>query len=65
MKKSLKIKWSRKFKGGPLAITISKDSSGRYFVSFLVREIIKPLKKTIGIDLGIKDFAVIFKATSY
>jgi hypothetical protein len=50
MKKTLKIKWSRKFKGEP--------STGRYFVSFLLREIIKPLKKNIGMDLGIKDFAV-------
>ena len=60
-KTPLDIRWSRRFKGEPSTVTISKDSSGRYFVSILVDEEIKLLpvsKKTIGIDLGIKDFAI-------
>ena len=41
--------------------TISKDSCGRFFISLLFDEEIKQLKKTnkeIGIDLGLKDFAI-------
>ena len=52
----LKIRWSRSFQGDPSSLTISKDSAGRYFVSFLVEEVIPPLpfvKKEIGLDLGI------------
>lgn len=61
MKKPLKIKWSRKFKGEPSTITVSKTPSGKYFVSLLVEEVIKPFKKIkskIGIDLGIKDVVI-------
>ena len=52
----LNIRWSRKFEGQPTSITISKDSQGRYYISFLVEEFIKPLPaitKTVGIDLGL------------
>ena len=52
----LKIRWSRKFTGEPTSITISKDSQGRYYISFLVEEFVKPLpaiSKTVGIDLGL------------
>ena len=52
----LPIRWSRKFKGNPTSLTISKDCQGRYYVSFLVEEFIKPLPKilkTVGIDLGL------------
>ncbi len=58
MSQPLKIKWSRYFTGQPASITISKDPSGRYFVSFLVEEQLSQWEKTdekIGIDLGIKD----------
>ncbi len=60
----LKIKWSRKFNGQPTTVTISKDPSGRYFVSFLVEEELEQWEKTdekIGIDLGIKDVVVTSK----
>ncbi|WP_144871524.1 RNA-guided endonuclease InsQ/TnpB family protein, partial [Hyella patelloides] len=36
MSQPLKIKWSRYFTGEPRSVTISKDPSNRYFVSFLV-----------------------------
>jgi putative transposase len=41
-------------------LTISRDTSGRYFVSILVETAVKPLKKAkaeIGIDVGVKTLA--------
>ncbi len=64
MSQPLKIKWSRKFNGQPTTVTISKDPSGRYFVSFLVEEELEQWEKTeekIGIDLGILDVVVTSK----
>jgi len=61
MNEPLNIRWSRKFNNKPSTVTISKDPSGRYFVSFLVEENIKPkpvVNSTIGIDVGIKDICV-------
>ena len=61
MSQPLKIRWSRYFTGQPKSITISKDPSNRYFVSFLVEEELeqwKPATEEIGIDLGIKDVVV-------
>lgn len=60
-KDPLDIRWSRKFSGEPTSVTISKDCSQRYFVSFVVEEPIYTLAKLdniIGIDLGIKDICV-------
>jgi len=60
-KKPLKIKWSRKMKGTPSSVTVSKDFSGRYFASFQTEEEVKELKKikkSIGIDVGLKDLCV-------
>ncbi len=57
--------WSRKFCGStagtPSSLTISKDCDGSYFVSIPVEEKMRPLalvRKTIGLDMGIKDVAV-------
>ncbi len=61
MSQPLKIRWSRYFTGKPKSVTISKDPSNRYFVSFLVEEELEqwePGKEEIGIDLGIKDIVV-------
>lgn len=52
----LNIRWSRQFNGEPTSITITLDQRGRYHISFLVEEFIKPLpptQKTVGIDLGL------------
>ena len=52
----LDIRWSRKFKGKPSSLTISKSSTDKYYVSVLVEEEIVPLpftSKTVGIDLGL------------
>ena len=48
--------------GRILSATISQEPSGKYYVSLCCTDVeIKPLKKTgnsVGIDLGIKDFAI-------
>jgi putative transposase len=59
----LSIVWSRLLPDGsqPSSVTISKDKTGRYFVSILVEEEIAPLppiEKAVGIDLGLKSFLV-------
>lgn len=59
----LNIVWSRPLPDGakPSSVTVSKDKSGRYFVSILVEEHIEPLpatEKAVGIDLGIKSLLV-------
>jgi len=62
----IKIRVDRKFKGRIIKATISKNNINQYFVSYNVEEdIILPKlkavkeKTTIGIDLGIKDFAIL------
>lgn len=57
----LNIRWSREFSGNPSTVTVSKDAAGRYFVSILVEEDIRPLpvsKGMVGIDLGLTHFAI-------
>ncbi len=52
---------SREVEGRILSATVRRNPSGKFFVSILVETDVQPLKKTessIGIDLGIKDFAV-------
>lgn len=61
LKSHIKIKKHRDFEGIIKSATISKTPSEQYYVSILVEQEIKPLpesKNKIGIDLGIKDFAV-------
>jgi putative transposase len=58
MNEPLDIRWSRSLPEGsiPTTITVSKDTAGRYFISILVEEDIKPLEitpQTIGLDMGI------------
>lgn len=62
-KEPLAIVWSRPLPDGakPRSVTVSKDASGRYFVSILVEEDIQTLPmtdKVIGIDLGLKSFLI-------
>jgi putative transposase len=43
-------------------VTVSKDASGRYFVSILVEENMKPLSgvaQQVGLDVGLKSFVVL------
>jgi putative transposase len=58
----LDIAWSRTLPDDAklLSLTISRDTSGRYFVSILVETDLRPLKKAkaeVGIDVGIKTLA--------
>lgn len=69
-KDGIKCVFDRKFEGDIRTCTVSKTSSGKYFVSILVRnnvEIPKPSEpefdKCLGIDLGIKDFATFSDGT--
>ena len=61
LKSKIKIINHRKFQGKIKSCTISKTRSNRYYISILVEENIKPLPRTnkkVGIDLGIKNFAI-------
>jgi putative transposase len=58
----LDIVWSRSLPDDAkiLSLTVSLDTSGRYFVSILVETDIKPLEKAkaeVGIDVGVKTLA--------
>ncbi|MDG0826353.1 IS200/IS605 family element RNA-guided endonuclease TnpB [Staphylococcus equorum] len=59
---------SREINGRILRATISRKASGKYFISLLVEEHVQELEKTnssVGIDLGIKDFAILDDGTIY
>jgi putative transposase len=58
----LAIHWSRTFTETPSTVTISHDTAGRYFVSFLVEEAIAALpvvNAVVGVDVGLKDVAIL------
>ena len=66
LKSGIKIVQHRKIKGLMKTLTISQSPSGRYFATILVEtedNIVNPKrlikKKTIGIDVGIKDFCTL------
>ena len=68
LKTLVKVKQSRAFTGKIKNATVSKTSSNKYFVSLLVEEedvfgTSKP--NEVGIDLGIKDFAILSNGTKY
>jgi len=53
--------WSRQLPSAPSSVTVIKDAAQRYFLSFVVE--IEPIQsdaknQSIGIDLGLKTFAV-------
>ena len=61
LKSKVKVIIDRDFDGIIRSATISKTPTNKYFVSILVDEDMQPLAKSInkvGIDVGIKDFAV-------
>src|SRR5260370_9999887 len=60
----LDIVWSRPLPDGakPSSVTVSKDRSGRYFVSIVLEEEIAPLPLTeqqVGLDVGLKSLVVL------
>ncbi|WP_219926687.1 RNA-guided endonuclease InsQ/TnpB family protein [Glycomyces artemisiae] len=63
----LKVAWSRDLPSEPSSVTIVKTATGKYFASFVVAvnddaERLEPIadpEAECGIDLGLKDFAVL------
>ena len=59
---------SREVKGRILNATVRRNPSGKYFVSILVETEVQELPKTdsaVGIDVGLKDFAILSDGTVY
>ncbi|MFE4695560.1 RNA-guided endonuclease InsQ/TnpB family protein [Streptomyces sp. NPDC056738] len=59
---NLKVKWSRRLPATPTSLTVTQDSSGRYFLSFVVDtepDILPALAADAGLDLGLSAFAVL------
>ena len=57
----IRIKMHRDFEGTIKSITVSRTTDNKYYVSLLVEteiETLKPTKKMIGLDLGLKDLIV-------
>lgn len=65
----VKCRISRKVEGRILSATVSQNPSGKYFVSFCCTDVeIDPLPKTgcvIGVDMGLKAFAITSEGTEY
>ena len=58
----IKIRWSREFTASPSTVTISRTSTGKYFVSIRIDEpdrAFEPTDKQTGIDLGIAHLATL------
>lgn len=58
----------RKVKGVVRSMSLTLTPSGKYFVSILTAEQYKPLakiNKSVGIDLGLKDFAITSEGVKY
>jgi putative transposase len=56
------IRWSRPLPSKPTSVTVIKDAAGRYFASFVIDTELGTLPETepvVGIDLGLKHFAVL------
>ncbi|MGK5448300.1 RNA-guided endonuclease InsQ/TnpB family protein [Streptomyces radiopugnans] len=58
------VKWTRGLPSVPTSVTLIKDRSGRYWVSFVVEtdpadEVLPPVDGDQGIDLGLNRFAVL------
>ena len=63
---TIKTVFSREFKGKVKTCTVSKTRTGKYFISILVEIPENPKRKTkikesnsVGVDLGIKEFAIL------
>lgn len=53
--------WSRSLPSAPSSVTVFKDTAGRYFLSFVVEVVpatSPAINASIGMDLGLKTFAV-------
>ena len=59
---------SRKLEGRIMNATIRRNPSGKYFISILAESEVEPFRKTgssVGIDVGLKDFATLSDGTVY
>jgi len=64
----IKFAKSREVKGRIMNATVRRNSSGKYFVSILAETKVQEMPKTdstVGIDVGLKDFAVLSDGTVY
>ena len=66
----ISVRWSRPLPSVPSSVTIIKDASGRYFVSFVVitdpaedLDRFPDVESEVGIDLGLTSFAVLSDGT--
>jgi len=67
-KEGLKIKIHRKIKGDIRHVTISKTPSGKYFASLTCEQEyaeFEPTGSKIGVDVGIKDLAILSDGTKF
>ena len=67
-KEGIKLNLHRKMEGEPLFATISKSTTGKYYVSITCKIEYKPFEKTnksVGIDTGIKELAILSDGSSY
>src|SRR5699024_2920918 len=61
LKSMVRIKQHRQFEGTIKSCTISKTPSNRYYISILAEteiEKLETIEKKIGIDVGLKEFAI-------
>lgn len=68
LKTLVRIKQHRQFFGLIKSVTISQTPTGKYFASVLVEEneqLFPKLDARVGIDVGLKDFAILSNGTKY
>lgn len=59
---NLNVKWSRRLPTAPTSVTVTRNSAGRYFLSFVVDtapDVLPEAETEAGIDLGLSAFAVL------
>ena len=60
-KSNIKIKKHQEISGNVRSMTVSKDCDGKYYVAILTEQLYEPIQKSnksVGIDLGLKDFVI-------
>jgi putative transposase len=56
------VRWSRPLPSEPSSVTVVKDSAGRYYASFVIETnsgVLPETEPVVGVDLGLKHFAVL------
>ncbi|MEC3020137.1 IS200/IS605 family element RNA-guided endonuclease TnpB [Bacillus cereus] len=68
LKTLIRIKQHRQFSGLIKSVTISQTPTNKYFTSVLVKEkdhLLPKINTRVGIDVGLKDFAILSNGTKY